>query len=360
MQSESQTQKIDFPEVVFTESAEYEAGFAEHFEKHIKPSLSLLEKERLEKLAVYKKRRAIGVFAAILISIPVVMILGLLDQDPLWGIIAVFTIVFGWVNIPKLQFRELGKQKLVDPVIRFFGELTYKQSGPVPEQKIRDSQVLPSYNITESEDFITGKLEGLNFNFFELKLLQKQKKTTTQVFNGEIIEIEMLKKFNGQTIILDKSSSQKYSSFFSKLFKSKSALEEVKLEDPDFQKNFSVYSTDQIEARYLLTTAFMDRLLQLKQFFQNSMINNNKKTTFTSLAKQLISRRTTFNQPFSINISFFDNIVLLAINSHYDLFEPKSIHESVFCTQDMHLFLGQMNQYQELIKILKLNQDLGL
>jgi hypothetical protein len=360
MNNDLPSQKDSFQDIQFEERADYESGFADHFEKYIKPSLSILETERLEKLVVYNKRKKLGTILAILISVPVVVILGYLEQDPLWGIITVFTLVFGWVNIPKLQYRESGKQKLVQPVVKFFGDLNYNQTGSVPEQKIKDSQVLPQFNITESEDYISGKLEALNFNFFELRLLQKHEKSTTQVFNGEIIEIEMLKNFKGQTIILDKASSQKRNNFLSKFFNTKTALEEVKLEDPDFEKTFSVYSTDQIEARYLLTTAFMDRLLNLRNFFQESMTNIHKKSSFKTIVKSLVTKRTTINQPFSINVSFFNNIVLLAINSHYDLFEPKSIHESVFCTQDMHLFLGQMNQYKELIKILKLNQDIGL
>ncbi|MBM4152734.1 MAG: DUF3137 domain-containing protein, partial [Kiritimatiellaceae bacterium] len=39
----------------------------------------------------------------------------------------------------------------------------------------------------------------------------------------------------------------------------------VKLEDPEFEQEFVVYSTDQVEARYILSLAFMRRLLEFKQ-----------------------------------------------------------------------------------------------
>ena len=38
-----------------------------------------------------------------------------------------------------------------------------------------------------------------------------------------------------------------------------------KLEDIYFNKQFNVYSDDEVETRYLLTTAFMERLSNLKK-----------------------------------------------------------------------------------------------
>ena len=42
-------------------------------------------------------------------------------------------------------------------------------------------------------------------------------------------------------------------------------LEKVELEDIEFNKNFSVYSSDQIESRYILTPIMMEKLLKLKE-----------------------------------------------------------------------------------------------
>ena len=39
----------------------------------------------------------------------------------------------------------------------------------------------------------------------------------------------------------------------------------VKLEDPRFENEFVVYADDQVEARYILTPAFMERLLEFKR-----------------------------------------------------------------------------------------------
>jgi hypothetical protein len=43
-----------------------------------------------------------------------------------------------------------------------------------------------------------------------------------------------------------------------------SNLEKVKLESPEFENRFIVYSNDQVEARYILTPSFMERLVKLQ------------------------------------------------------------------------------------------------
>ena len=40
----------------------------------------------------------------------------------------------------------------------------------------------------------------------------------------------------------------------------KEKLQDVKLEDISFDKRFNVYTKDQVEARYLTTPTFMERL----------------------------------------------------------------------------------------------------
>ena len=68
------------------------------------------------------------------------------------------------------------------------------------------------------------------------------------------------KDFQGHTTILRNS-----------LFKLSSSGSRVKLENPDFEKTFDVYSTDQIEARYLLSPSMMERLLALDREFNRNI-----------------------------------------------------------------------------------------
>ena len=77
----------------------------------------------------------------------------------------------------------------------------------------------------------------------------------------------MNKSFNGKTIV--RKDIGLIGNWFRKTFTS---LENVKLEDPTFEKRFEVFSDDQIEARYLLTVTFMERLTQLAETFGGKTI----------------------------------------------------------------------------------------
>ena len=68
----------------------------------------------------------------------------------------------------------------------------------------------------------------------------------------------------------------------------------VKMDDPEFEKLFVVYSKDQIEARYILSTSLMKRIIDFK-----------KKTKK------------------DIYLSFINNKIFVAISYYKNLFEPR-------------------------------------
>jgi hypothetical protein len=86
-------------------------------------------------------------------------------------------------------------------------------------------------------------------------------------FKGLIVRFEMPKYYKGHTIIFENNEENT----FVKLLAG-SKYEKVELEDVEFNKRFSVYSTDQVEARYALTSGMMDRMLNLKQTFKSKYI----------------------------------------------------------------------------------------
>jgi hypothetical protein len=68
----------------------------------------------------------------------------------------------------------------------------------------------------------------------------------------------------------------------------------VRLEDPVFEKEFCVYGDDQIEARYILTPALMERIVAFKRKWDKK-----------------------------VSLSFIDSKVYLAININKNLFETR-------------------------------------
>lgn len=128
----------------------------------------------------------------------------------------------------------------------------------------------------DSEDKVSGKADKTSFCFSEVhaqyKTERKDKDGRTQtewhdIFKGIIFTADFNKNFKGVTKLRPKNLGNTVSAWLGKaapiFSSSKSKL--VELENIEFSKTFITHSTDQIEARYILTPALMDKLCQLNE-----------------------------------------------------------------------------------------------
>lgn len=74
------------------------------------------------------------------------------------------------------------------------------------------------------------------------------------IFSGLLFSADCNKDFHGVTFVCAGKSS----------FLGRRRSDFVSLESPDFNRRFSVFSSDQVEARYLLTPSLMERILELR------------------------------------------------------------------------------------------------
>ena len=106
--------------------------------------------------------------------------------------------------------------------------------------------------------------------------------------HGLIIEIDMPKSFEGETVIFENSPSN----FVVNKAKLKN-FKRTQLEDIEFNKKYLTYTTNQIEARYILTAAFIERLKNIKFVFNAKymriLFRNNRITIFAQVYKDLFA-----------------------------------------------------------------------
>ena len=151
-------------------------------------------------------------------------------------------------------------------------------------------------------------------------------KLVTKVpFRGVLVEFEMNKNFEGHTFILERAVTSSTIKFDREKF------EEVKLEDAEFCEKYIVYSDNQVEARYVLTTAFIERFKNMK---------------------------TAFKAKF-IRAAFKDGKITIAIDAGRDLFQMASLDKDTDSNTFTELF-DEILSVLELINVLKLNQKIGL
>ncbi len=130
------------------------------------------------------------------------------------------------------------------------------------------------------DDLIVGKIDKTPFKFSELKTEYKTTRTDSDgntvtewntIFKGLFFLAEFNKNIEGQTFIFPEKDSGLTNIFGKEKAKSKDFGELVKLENPEFEKIFSVYGTSQQEARYILTPVLMEAIVNIYKTYGLTM-----------------------------------------------------------------------------------------
>lgn len=253
--------------------------FADHFSTGVQPALAAREADRVK--AVARQRNfSIG---GVLLAIAIFAGMGFLmpeDGFIFGGFIGVFAAIglFAWGSMALNKLGKETKLMLVQPVTSEFG-MSYELAPAQPQEinSFRSLGLVPGWDRSKYEDRIIGARNETPFEFFEAHL--EEKRTTTDgkgrtrttwvtVFRGQCLVVKFHKQFNGVTkVFRDKGMFN----IFGKLAQ-RGTSQKVKLEDPVFEKAFEVFSTDQIEARFILTPDFMERLIGLERAFKGKQV----------------------------------------------------------------------------------------
>lgn len=210
----------------------------------------------------------------VVVSIGVALVAILAGRDEMWiniglgvGIIGLM-LGLAWVVKPLRAARAMGTSALIGGLCGFL-KLTYSRSiGNFAFASFGGAGLVPHHDRKTLEDRIGGEHQGIAFDMIEAKL--EQRRTTTDskgrtrtyyvtVFNGLLIDAASPRAFQGRTLVT--YDSGKIGNLLGGLFRKD---ERVTLESPEFEREFEVYATDQVEARVLLTPTMMERLTRLK------------------------------------------------------------------------------------------------
>ncbi|MCM1339316.1 MAG: DUF3137 domain-containing protein [Muribaculaceae bacterium] len=274
------------------------------------------------------------------------------------------------------RFKTFLKNKCRSNIVKAF-ELDTMKGRFFDLDVLQKSNLFSTFNTYERDDIIEGCYKNVDFKIAETELISKGNKGALCVFKGIVISFDSNKKIKAETLITTKGDymirnyppinkplllfllSCACLQFFVFLvcfsINSKDSLplifatlpwvivltaviiqrrkmQDVKLEDVKFDKRFNVYTTNQVEARYLLTTSFMDRLKSLGTAFGTK----------------------------GIKCSFFKNKIMIAIPVNKDLFELGGLYKSLKSTKNVERFYDELNSIHMMIEHLKLNEKTGL
>lgn len=186
--------------------------------------------------------------------------------------------------------------------------------------------ILKDYDERHVEDRVQGAIGTTQFDLSDCKLVRKYKhrnagETRETVFHGLIGSFTFPKPFHGQTVILlDKGT---ISNRLAGLLRDD---RRVVLENAAFEDLFEVFSTDQVEARYLLNPVFMERLIALRRHFRAPL-----------------------------QVAFRDGKLYIAVDLGEDHFRNPPVHFDVSDPGEIHLVMLRIRLIAETVDMLKLN-----
>jgi len=180
--------------------------------------------------------------------------------------------IFGHAQ-PAKKFKALFKEKIITAIIRDINPaLGYSPRGKVDKGAFAHSKIFSQRSDRYTgEDFISGKIGSTDMQMSELHCQYRttDHKGRTQYhtfFKGLFMIADFHKHFNGRTVVLPDKHEKLFGGFGKWLQKMNFGRDQlIYMEDPDFEENFVVYGSDQVEARYILSTSMNRRILDLKQ-----------------------------------------------------------------------------------------------
>jgi len=172
-------------------------------------------------------------------------------------------------HLASQELRARFKKYIVSQIVKSYNpSFAYSPDSHIAEE-IYDGSGLFSelYDRFNGDDLIVGKIGKTDFEVSEIhtevEVRSGRSTSWRTVFEGFFFSADFHKNFSGETCVLPDEAEMFFGKWIGQGLQSMSG-NLVKLENPVFEKEFVVYSTDQQEARYILSPTMMERILALK------------------------------------------------------------------------------------------------
>ena len=246
----------------------------------------------------------------------------------------ILTLVFGAIT---KSYKRGYKEEVIGAVVRAYNpDLSYQSSSCISQSQFRASKLfLKGIDRYRGEDYVSGKIGATDFEFSEIHAEYKTRtrnskgRSQTQwhtIFKGVFFIADFHKDFKTHTVVVPDTAEKLFGFLGQKLQEMNfSRADLVKLEDPEFEQAFAVYGDDQVEARYILSTSLMRRILGYRRKFGSDIF-----------------------------LAFLRSKVYIALSSSKNRFEPK-VFSSVNDLSQVEEFRNDLDMICDIVEDLNLN-----
>ena len=282
------------------------ASFMDYYYETMYPSLKMLEAKRLQILSTLKKVALMLLISAAILFFFLVHNASFLPLEAFLLSTMSSVLLFAFLYRHECSgYGVLFKDLVIEPMIHFMdSSLRYSKMGSMREDEFVQSELFTeSYDRFLGHDLVSGMIDGVDVRFCDLHVEKKvrdthDKEVWEDVFQGLFFVADFNKSFHSKVIVLPDIAEKNFGilgSWMQGMNRQRGEL--IKLDHVEFEKFFVVYGSDQIESRYILSHALMERIVQF---------------------------HTQTKQPLSL--SFVDSKMYLALHYTKPLFEPILVH----------------------------------
>lgn len=179
-------------------------------------------------------------------------------------VMGVLVIVTAWMAYSETQaYKKRFKGEVIRRLVKFCGpDLHYSPSAGISREQFNDSGLYEKPDEYHAEDLIEGRVGATHLALSEVHAKSvsydhKGRRQEHTIVRGLCFVVDFPKAFRGRTYVFNDLARHgiKLTGWLTGM------PPRTPLDSPEFEEAFEVYSSDQVEARYLLSTSFMERLL---------------------------------------------------------------------------------------------------
>lgn len=224
------------------------------------------------------------------------------------------------------------KTLVIEKMVHFIDEnLSYAAGSCIPKSTFMLSKIFTTKpNRYKGDDLVSGKIGATKIRFSEIHAEHEsgsgKNRRRYTVFKGLFFIGDFNKDFTARTVVLP-DTAEKLFGYLGQKLQSLNIFrgQLIKLEDPEFERHFVVYGNDQIQARYILSTSLMERIVDFK-----------KKT----------DRK--------IYLSFVGSMVFVAVSYTRTIFEPR-IFRTLLDFEPIRIYFEDLQLAIGIVEDLNLN-----
>lgn len=223
------------------------------------------------------------------------------NRDPRFPLVLGFLVWTYFANRARKELASSYKSIVVRRIVAALGKgLRYKPTSSLTRDQFQAMDLFKeSPHTWKSEDEVSGRKKEVKYSLHEVLSRRRERRGKGRlmyggsislialgvraamggggrksvndsveniIFRGVVVKLDFNKNFAGHTVVVPERESKILGGLLGES-STRRRKEIVRLENPDFEGQFSVYSTNDQEARYLITPKLMELIMEAQALF---------------------------------------------------------------------------------------------